>query len=785
MVTLSFKTNGQWENTGAEAGFHTSLGISEVNSDFVLAGGDIKGGIYRTIDAGANWEYAGKRMQQFLCFAFDPQNQNIAFGGSSRGLFKSIDQGATWNKVAFDDTMIISLQYNPLDPNILYVGTGSQAWDGSGFGIYKSTDGGNQFTTSGLAPNLITEILVSKTDTAKVLASCGSGVFLSDNSGGSWTKLGPVKDAVVGLPTSAIAWNGADTIYACTFYQPGDNFLEGTIFRSSNGGATWDSLYAFYSNIEVLKIDPTNSNIVYTAVFESFTHKPGFWKSTNAGATWQYKSNGITDLMLKDVVIDPNNPSTLYTTGNGGGGVYKTTDGGNNWSAINKGMTYFIGYQTKHFLVGTEDYIYAVNSFGVYKDIPQMARLKISTGIWEPSGIMTIDTMTYNQTMLSIFDVAQDPNNSSLMYSGGMAHSGNIHNYPSQGVFYISKDAGISWEPPYYFDFRLVNTTKVVYNGAQQIILVGTGGESPDSLYGVWKSLDGGLSFTQTSGWFAGVQIMDIEADPFNASNIIAATTIGIFKSTDYGNSWSISPAWDSGTVKLTYRILMDATTNGRLFTANGGWLVNTDTTEYGGVSWSDDGWNTRRDGGFKHFNATGLAVCGDVLFVGLGGQYTITSKDTITGHGVWYTDLNQSGITWQPLDTAGMDRKFILSLACHDSVIYAGTLGGGVWKYDVHQLVTSITEKDGYNESGLLVWPNPFSTSISIKLMNYDLSPNAETKMLIFDSAGKLVAQFEKNVSQFREGTAWNPSKLASGIYSLVIVTDNKRYVKKLILMK
>ncbi|MFC2101356.1 WD40/YVTN/BNR-like repeat-containing protein, partial [Bacteroidota bacterium] len=671
---FAVKANAQWINTGAEGGFHLSLGISSVNSNFVLAGGDIKGGIYRTVNAGAIWEYAGQRMQQFLCFAFDPQNQNTAFAGSSRGLFKSLDQGLTWNKVAFVDTMINSLQFNPVDPNILYVGTGSQAWDGSGFGIFKSTDGGSHFAGIGLVPNLITEILVSKTDTSKVLASCGSGVYLSTNSGSSWTLIGPTKDAVVGIPTSAISWNGADTMYACTFYQVGNYYQEGTIFRSINGGTSWDSLFAFKSNIEALKINPSNPNIVYAAVFESLTHKPGIWKSTDAGVTWQYKNNGIKDLMLKDIAIDPNNPSILYTTGDGGGGIYKTTDSGNNWSAINTGMTYFIGFQTKHFHVGTEDYIYSVNSLGVYKDIPQMARLNISTGIWEPSGIMTIDTTPYNQTMLSIFDIAQDPHNDYLMYSGGMAHSGGIHNYPYQGIFYSSSNGGISWQTPKYFDFRLVNTVEVVYTSTQQIILAGTGGKYEDSLYGVWKSLDGGLSFTQTNGWFPGVQITDIETDPFNTANIFAATTLGIFKSTDYGSNWFISPAWNGDSIKLTYRVLMDTTTNGRLFTANGGWLVNTDTTEYGGVSWSIDGWNTRFNGGFNHFNGTGLAMCGHLLFVGIGGQYVITAKDTIPGYGVWYTNLNQSVLSWQPLDTAGMDRKFVLSLACFDSVIYAGT---------------------------------------------------------------------------------------------------------------
>ena len=775
--------NAQWVNTGVEAGFNLTLGVSPINSDFIMAGGDIKGGLYRSFDAGENWEYAGQRMQSFLDFAFSPDDENIVFAGSSDGLFRSDDIGVTWERVGFKDTMIFSLRYNPFDPDILYVGTGKQTMDGSGYGIFKSTDGGRHFINTGLSPNLITRILVSESDTSKILASSGSGVYLSSNSGGNWTPLGPAKEAWAGLPTSSIAWNGGDTIYASTIYQPGHYYMEGTVYRSVNAGNTWDSLKVFRSTIEDIEINPDNPNVIYAGIFESFNVKMGVWKSEDAGATWLYKSNGITDLMIKDIAIDPNNPSTLYATGDGGGGIYKSTDAGDNWNAANSGMTYFIGYQSKYFHAGGKDYIYAINSFGVYRKLPQIFRMDVSTENWQPCGNMLIDSVPYDYTMFSIRDMAQDSNNDSLMYAVGVAHSGGIFNHPTEGLFYKSDNGGLTWQLPYSFGFRQVHTVAVTCNGAQQVILAGTGGDI-DSLYGVWKSLDGGQSFSLTSGWFPNVQVFDLQVDPFNPSKIVAATAIGIMLSSDYGNSWSVSSSWNQDSLKITYRVLIDSTVQGRIFSANGGWLVNTDTTNYGGVSWSDDNWNTCKYGGLTHFSGMGLTMSGDKIFVGTGGEYKISGSDKITGHGVLYAALGQAELNWIPLDTTGLEPKFILSLTSFDSIIYAGTLGGGVWKYDLRQLATH-TQGHRYTKSNLRAWPNPFNSTVTIRLSeDASIQENMETTICIFDFQGKQIAQFEKTAGEITNGFLWSAKGLQTGIYSIKIVTGGKCFSEKLVLI-
>ena len=62
----------------------------------------------------------------------------------------------------------------------------------------------------------------------------------------------------------------------------------------------------------------------------------GVFKSTNGGGNWSAVNTGLTDTYVHALAIDPVTPTTLYA-GTEGGGVFKSTDGGGNWSAVNTG----------------------------------------------------------------------------------------------------------------------------------------------------------------------------------------------------------------------------------------------------------------------------------------------------------------------------------------------------------------------------------------------------------------------------------------------------------------
>jgi photosystem II stability/assembly factor-like uncharacterized protein len=137
-------------------------------------------GIYKSTDAGENWEFAGLREAgQIGAVEVHPTNpQRVyvaalghAFGPNpERGVFRTRDGGSTWEKVLFvsDSTGAVDLELKPDDPSIIYAAMWRgerKPWtiisgaNGEG-GIYKSTDGGDAWTklTNGLPQGFIGKI---------------------------------------------------------------------------------------------------------------------------------------------------------------------------------------------------------------------------------------------------------------------------------------------------------------------------------------------------------------------------------------------------------------------------------------------------------------------------------------------------------------------------------------------------------------------------------------------------------------------------------------------------
>src|SRR5262245_6001269 len=84
--------------------------------------------------------------------------------------------------------------------------------------------------------------------------------------------------------------------------------------------------------IITLAIDPVTPAVLYAGTYE------GVFKSTNGGGSWSAINTGLTDMGVEALAIDPATPTTLYA-GIWGGGVFKSTNGGGTWSAINTGLT--------------------------------------------------------------------------------------------------------------------------------------------------------------------------------------------------------------------------------------------------------------------------------------------------------------------------------------------------------------------------------------------------------------------------------------------------------------
>ncbi len=145
----------------------------------------------------------------------------------------------------------------------------------------------------------------------------------------AWVYLGLKGESIQSI---AVDPTNPEIIYAGSLY----NFSESTpgcFFKSTDGGKTWVTLITDYNaQFMDIIIDPKVHNTIYTATW-------GIIKSYDGGKTWQDVSNGIRtdwETHVQALAIDPNNTNILYagTAGFHGGWLYKTTDAGANWTAL-------------------------------------------------------------------------------------------------------------------------------------------------------------------------------------------------------------------------------------------------------------------------------------------------------------------------------------------------------------------------------------------------------------------------------------------------------------------
>jgi photosystem II stability/assembly factor-like uncharacterized protein len=280
--------------------------------------------------------------------AIDPQNTTTLYAGTSAGLFKSTDGGASWTEANSGlPAGIVSLVIDPQNTSTIYAAIYSSAYLNGG--VYKSTDGGANWklTNSGLeAAQTLGALTMDPNNpgTLYLAALCNlkpcdsAGVFKSTDGAASWI---PASSGLAAgytfVDSFAIDPQNPDTIYA-TLFSPTTG--AGQVFKSTDGGRRWNPASSGLPVSPVsfsrghLVIDPQNPSTVYTTIGN------GVFKTTDGGISWRPASSGLpaADSYLNwgsfaTLAIDPHNPSTLYaaTSPQTGSHVFKSTDGGASW----------------------------------------------------------------------------------------------------------------------------------------------------------------------------------------------------------------------------------------------------------------------------------------------------------------------------------------------------------------------------------------------------------------------------------------------------------------------
>ena len=264
-------------------------------------------GMYKSVDGGATWTHIGlKDTRHIAKILIDPHDPNIifvaaighAFGpNAERGVFRSTNAGKTWQKVLYKDdkTGAVDLTFASTNSHVLYAAMYQELrtpWGftsgGPGSGIYKSTDGGTtwkQLEGHGLPSGVLGRIGIAVgADGQRVYALIEAkkgGLYRSDDGGAKW-------HFVTGdhrfLQRAWYFMNiYADPKSTDTLY-----ILNTGMYRSTDGGQTFQTINAPHGDRHDLWIDPTNT----TRMIEA--DDGGATISEDNGRTWSTENNQPT-----------------------------------------------------------------------------------------------------------------------------------------------------------------------------------------------------------------------------------------------------------------------------------------------------------------------------------------------------------------------------------------------------------------------------------------------------------------------------------------------------------
>ena len=239
----------------------------------------------------------------------------------------------TWSSNGPTDIPVISLAIHPSSPDTIYAGT-------VGNGIYLSTDGGGSWASvsTDIDTLYVATIAINPQNPQIIYAGAvggfeATGIYKTANGGTNWNH---TVSGIENLDITSLAINPAhpDSVYAGVFAD-WITWLGGGVYLTSNGAVTWSNLVSGMTPVHTLVvrdlvIDPIDPQIVYAGTIHEGPGHGGVFKSTDGGDNWSAKNTGLESLYITCLAIDPNADSILYACSRDTS-IFKSTNGGDSW----------------------------------------------------------------------------------------------------------------------------------------------------------------------------------------------------------------------------------------------------------------------------------------------------------------------------------------------------------------------------------------------------------------------------------------------------------------------
>tara|TARA_B100000315_G_scaffold260939_1_gene328132 strand:+ start:71273 stop:73582 length:2310 start_codon:yes stop_codon:yes gene_type:complete len=731
---------------------------------------------------------------------------------------------------------ITALVHNLVDTTTIYAGT-------FGKGLYKSTDNGenwflinNEFpltNNSEIASHFlpswwygdyfpVTLIRIDASNTTHILAgTIGSGIIQSYNGGENWVTTN------VGLPDSAIVSNlwlhpeNSSIIY-CGLDSP-----NGGLYRSLNGGVTWELVegvpHGSTFQITTITNELYNSETMYVGIWSAGDPPWGLLRSIDGGYQWETVSDGMPIFDLQINPIDNQNFWGIAYTGWEDWVLTYSNDQGNEWTHY---PTSFDPWLWITGLYADADWnLYAVQGAldednTVYKspdygeswqELP-IALSSPANGIKpgygpniasNPLNTETVYFGTYSGVFKSndggnsveikengmvnsyIYDIKVNPQNPDIIFAGGF-----------QGLW-KSVDGGENW--------IRINTSEVMNIAINPI--------NTDTVYWggseLMRSYDGGETWQDIRGNIMGT-ITAIDINPVDPNILFVGSYFygaSLYKSENYGNDWVFSFA-------PLGQFILDIETdknNPQTIYIGGGYFYKTTN---GGIQW----YNTPNVGGVNSIiidpifsNTIYVGIIGDIKVSYNGAEDFQSLGEDIPSEGRYFVSMDplnnshillatrdegifhslDSGNSWNEIQGPYNPRTTGVDYVPSMNKIYVATHGGGVWVRDSLLLNIDSTIESNIQPDIIELfpaYPNPFNDETVISFITHELM---ELDIGIYNIKGQLLRNLSNQpfLSGYHQlkwnGTNDTGATVTSGIYLMRI--NNKKYsiTKKLVFLK
>jgi len=688
--------------------------------------------------------------------AVDPNNSNTYYAGApAGGIWKSIDAGINWQPLTdyLPQIGVSGIAISPSDSNVIYIATGDDdANDSYSVGVMKSTDGGATWNATGTIagnPNSMNEIYIDPNNTDTILVATSNGVFKTTDGGTNWVQ--KLDKNVLDLkmkPGDATTWYAVSSSKFYKSTDSGESFAE-VVIPTLTGSTRL--------TIDVTIADPTYVYMVSAGGGSAFN---GVFKSTDSGTSFT-KTSEISDIFKSTqawfdlaITVSSNNVNIVYV---GVLDIWKSTDGGNSFTKLTEWFSpdqpnfshadiHFLRFIDGKFFAGTDGGVYRSTDEGVnFTDltktmgISQFYKISVSpqnsnniVGGIQDNGGMAINENTWrNWHGGDGMEGQAHPTEPNTHYGfsqyGGVLNKTTTGGKSNQGITGPpagesgGTDSGGEWVTP-----MVINSAGVVYSGFKKLYkLVGS-------------------SWTVVSS--ASLRVFDdidhIEIDPNEDNNIYLTEKAELFRSTDGGVNFTKIPFTGS--------------------TINGIEISNLDSN----IAWVVTGPKVFKSVNILDASPTFTDITGNlpsetklvVKHHARSGNNTIYLGTTL---GVYY--INDDLTTWEVFENKLPNVQVRdLDINEEDAKLYAGTYGRGVFVTDIPKVLPM-------NDVRLL--------SIQEPTNSINCSSGISPKIIVKNQGTAVISSITVNYSfdgQASSSYTWNGTLNSEASTTIVIPTSN-----------